>query len=245
MGIDVPRMTLLSFGMAAFIAGLSGIAVAPITSLEFDTGGFFTNFGFIAVAIGGLGSFAGAVAGGLLLGVAEQLAAGYVSSLFANALALLVLLVVLLWRPNGLFSGGPVRRTDVRDEQRVHHAIVRLEGKGGLAFAVTAVALMLALPFIFPGCGVLSSLVITGILYIAVLGLDVLMGFAGQVSLGQAGFMAIGGYTAAILATTYGVAPVWGTLAGIVLSVRRLGCCRSSRCGCADTFWRWRRSHSV
>ncbi|MGH6995348.1 MAG: branched-chain amino acid ABC transporter permease, partial [Stellaceae bacterium] len=50
-------------------------------------------------------------------------------------------------------------------------------------------------------------------------GLDVLMGYAGQVSLGQAGFMAIGGYTASILAVTYGVSPLWGTLAGIVLSV--------------------------
>jgi branched-chain amino acid transport system permease protein len=82
---------------------------------------------------------------------------------------------------------------------------------------------MLALPLIFSSGGVLSSLVITGILYIAVLGLDVLMGFAGQVSLGQAGFMAIGGYTAAILAVTYGVPPLWGTLAGIAVSVASAG----------------------
>jgi len=219
MGIDVPRMTLLSFGLAALIAGISGIAVAPITSLEFDTGRFFTNFGFIAVAIGGMGSFIGSVAGGLFLGVTEQLAAGYVSSLFANALALLVLLAVLLWRPNGLFASGPVRRTDVRDEQRIYRAIVRIEGRGGVLFAALAVAFLLALPFIFPSRGILNSLVITGILYIAVLGLDVLMGYAGQVSLGQAGFMAIGGYTASILAVTYGVSPLWGTLAGIILSV--------------------------
>ena len=219
MGIDVPRMTLLSFGMAALIAGISGIAVAPITSLEYDTGGYFTNFGFIAVAIGGLRSFFGAVAGGVFIGVAEQIAAGYVSSLFANALALLVLLAVLLWRPNGLFGGGPVGRSDVRDEQRIYHAIVPLEGKGGILFSATAIAFMLVLPLIFPAGGVLSSLVITGILYIAVLGLDVLMGFAGQVSLGQSAFMAIGGYTAAILAVTYGVPPLWATLAGISLSV--------------------------
>lgn len=219
MGIDVPRMTLLSFGLAVLIAAISGIAVAPITSLEFDTGGFFTNFGFIAVAIGGLGSFLGSVAGGLFLGVAEQLAAGYVSSLFANALALALLLMVLLWRPNGLFGGGAARRTDVRDEQRIYHVIVRVRGKGGLVFAIAAVALVLVLPLLFSSAGILSSLVITGILYISVLGLDVLMGYAGQVSLGQAGFMAIGGYTASILAVTYGVPPLWGTLAGIVLSV--------------------------
>ncbi len=219
MGIDVPRMTLLSFGLAAAIAALGGIAVAPITSLEFDTGGFFTNFGFISVAIGGLGAFAGSVFGGLVLGVSEQLAAGYVSSLFANGLALALLLVMLLWRPNGLFSAGPARRQDVRDEQRIHHAIVRLEGKGGLVFCALAAVFILALPLMLPSGGILNSLVITGILFIAVLGLDVLMGFAGQVSLGHAGFMAIGGYTAAILVTTYGWSPLAGIAAGIVLSL--------------------------
>ncbi|HUZ74393.1 MAG TPA: ABC transporter permease [Stellaceae bacterium] len=217
MGIDVPRMTLLSFVMAALLGGITGIVVAPITSLEFDSGGFFTNFGFIAVAIGGMGSFAGVIMGGLLLGVAEQLAAGYVSSLFANGLALALLLAVLLWRPNGLFSTAR-RRQDVRDEQRIHRAIVRIEGSGGLAFGVVAVAFVAALPYLLPDRGILNSLVITGIIFIAVLGLDVLMGFAGQVSLGQAGFMAIGGYTAAILAVTYGLPPLVGIAAGIVLS---------------------------
>ena len=219
MGIDVPRMTLLSFIMSALIGGISGIVIAPITSLEFDTGGFFTNFGFIAVAIGGLGSFMGAVVGGLFIGVAEQLAAGYVSSLFANALALGLLLVALLWRPNGLFTHGPVRRQDVRDEQHIHRGIVRIEGRGGILFGILAIAFVAALPWIFPDRGTINSLVITGILFIAVLGLDVLMGFAGQVSLGQAGFMAIGGYTAAILAVQYGVSPLLGILGGIALSI--------------------------
>jgi len=64
-----------------------------------------------------------------------------------------------------------------------------------------------------------GSLVITGILFIGVLGLDLLMGFAGQVSLGHAGFMAVGGYTAAILATRLGLAPLAATGAGIALSL--------------------------
>lgn len=219
MGIDVPQMTLFSFCLAAVIAALGGIAVAPITSLEFDTGGFFTNFGFISVAVGGLGAFAGSVFGGLVLGVSEQLAAGYVSSLFANGLALALLLAVLLWRPNGLFTAGPARRQDVRDEQRVYRAIIRLEGRNGVIFALAAVVFLLVLPWLLPGGGLLNSLVITGILYIAVLGLDVLMGFGGQVSLGHAGFMAIGGYAAAVLATTYGWPPLVGVIAGIALSL--------------------------
>jgi branched-chain amino acid transport system permease protein len=220
MGIDVQRMTLLSFAMAAMIGAIGGIVVAPITSLQFDSGQFFTIFGFIAVAIGGMGSFIGAVVGGLVLGVAEQLAAGYVSSLFSNALAVILLLAILLWRPSGLFATGVARRQDVRDEQQIHLGIVRFKGRDAALFGALAVAGLLVLPWLVPqSSGLLSSLVITGILFIGVLGLDILMGYAGQVSLGQGGFMAIGGYTAAILAVKYGWPPLLGTLAGIILSL--------------------------
>ena len=105
MGIDVERMTVMSFGLAAAIGALGGIMVAPILAVQFDTSQFFTISGFISVAIGGMGSFVGAVVGGLVLGVAEQLAAGYISGLFSSALALGLLLVTLLWRPSGLFRG--------------------------------------------------------------------------------------------------------------------------------------------
>src|SRR6185437_10339916 len=175
--------------------------------------------GFIAVAIGGMSSFVGAVAGGLFLGIAEQLSAGYFSSLFSDALALGLLLVTLLWRPQGLFMPRRTRRSDVREEQRVYRAIVRFRGRGALVGGAAALAVLIALPHLVGAGGLLSSLVITFILFIAVLGLDILMGYAGQVSLGQAAFMAIGGYTAAILATNYGVSPLLGTLAGIVLSL--------------------------
>jgi branched-chain amino acid transport system permease protein len=220
MGIDVARMTLLSFAMAAMIGAIGGIVLAPITSLQFDSGQFFTIFGFIAVAIGGMGSFIGAVVGGLVLGVAEQLAAGYVSSLFSNALAVILLLLVLLWRPSGLFATGVARRQDVRDEQQIHLGLVRFKARDSALFGALAVVVLVALPwFVSPSSGLLSSLVITGILFIGVLGLDILMGYAGQVSLGQAGFMAIGGYTAAILAVNYGWPPLAGTAAGIALSL--------------------------
>src|SRR6185437_3076705 len=219
MGINLKRMTLLSFGLAALIGSIGGVLVAPIMSLQFDSGQFFTISGFIAVAIGGMASFAGSIVGGLLLGIAEQFAAFYVSSLFANTLALLLLLVVLILRPAGLFAGGPARRTDVRDEARVHRAVVRLQGRATVGFALALVVVLTLLPALpLPG-GLLASLVIALILFIAVLGLDVLMGYAGQVSLGHAGFMAVGGYTAAILATTYDWPPLAGTLVAAVLSV--------------------------
>jgi branched-chain amino acid transport system permease protein len=218
-GVDVPRLTLLSFAGAAFIGAVGGVVVAPVLSLQFDAGRFFTNAGFIAVALGGMSSLAGAVAGGLFLGVAEQLAAGYVSSLYADALALGLLLATLLLRPQGLLRTGAARRSDVREEPRVHRAVLRLRGRGVRIAGIIGVVLLAALPLIVGRGSLLSALIIAFILFIAVLGLDVLMGYAGQVSLGQAGFMAIGGYTAAILATRYGVSPLIGTAAGIVLSL--------------------------
>ena len=218
LGVDVTRLTLLSFGAAAMIAAIGGCAVAPIMSLQFDAGRFFTNAGFIAVAIGGMNSLPGAVAGGLFLGVAEQLAAGYVSSLFADALALGLLLATLLVRPQGLLTSGIARRSDTREEARAQRPLVRIAGRRAAIAGGAAIAGLAALPSLV-GDGLLGSLVITGILFIAVLGLDVLMGYAGQVSLGQAGFMAIGGYTAAILATNYELSPLLGTAAGIALSL--------------------------
>ncbi len=219
MGINLPRMMLLSFGLAALIGSASGILVAPIMSLQFDSGQFFTISGFVAVAIGGMGSFAGSIVGGLLLGVTEQFAAFYVSSLFANTLALLLLIVVLIVRPAGLFPADRQRRSDVREEARIHRALVRLSGRRALLVGLGLVAVLAVLPVLPLPSGVLSSLVISLILFIAILGLDVLMGYAGQVSLGQAGFMAVGGYTAAILSTSYDWSPLLGTLAALVLSV--------------------------
>jgi branched-chain amino acid transport system permease protein len=169
----------------------------------------------MTVAIGGLQSLGGAVAGGLLLGVAEQLGAGYVSTLFSNAVALLLLLAVLLIRPEGLF-GGAARRRDVRAETRVPRATLRL-GRTGIVCLIAGSVILLCAP-LYAGIGLMTSLTIALTLAIAVVGLDVLMGFAGQVNLGQAGFMAIGGYAASLLIMRLGVAPIAAVLGAMVLA---------------------------
>ena len=143
MGIGVARMQVLSFVLAAAIGAIGGIVIGPITSFQFDTGGMYTIFGFIAAVMGGIGAPIGAIVGGLCLGIATQLAAAYVSSLFSNALALGLLLAILLWRPNGLFSSGPSRRQDVREEVRVHGAVIRLGGRTGRWLAIAGAALLL------------------------------------------------------------------------------------------------------
>src|SRR5215469_681271 len=115
MGVHVSRMTLFAFAAGAAIGAIGGEVLGPVTSIEFDTGRFFTNLGFVAFALGGMGSFFGAIAGGLGLGLVQQLAAGYISSLFSNTLTLVLLLAVLIWRPGGLLGGGAPRREDVRE----------------------------------------------------------------------------------------------------------------------------------
>ncbi len=219
MGIDVPRMTLLSFGLAVLIAAISGVTVAPTTSLQFDTGRLFTISGFVAAAIGGIASFPGAVIGGLFLGLVTQLSTAYISSLFSSAISLLILLVVLIWRPQGLISVGVGRRQDTRDEVKAAAHAAKLPASLGWPLAVIAVIVAAAIPLVITDNGIMSGLVIAAILFMTLMGLDVLMGYAGQVSLGQAGFMAIGGYTSGYLAINTEIAPVLSIFAGIGVSL--------------------------
>jgi branched-chain amino acid transport system permease protein len=219
MGIDVPRMTLLSFGLATLIAAISGVIVAPTTSLQFDTGRLFTISGFVAAAIGGIASFPGAVIGGLFLGLVTQLSTAYISSLFSSAISLLILLVVLIWRPQGLVSVGVGRRQDTRDEVKAAGHAANLPAHLAWPLAGFAVIVAAVIPLVITDNGVMSGLVIAAILFMTLMGLDVLMGYAGQVSLGQAGFMAIGGYTSGYLAINYEIEPVLSILAGIGVSL--------------------------
>ena len=219
MGIDVPRMTLLSFGLATLIAAISGVIVAPTTSLQFDTGRLFTISGFVAAAIGGIASFPGAVIGGLFLGLVTQLSTAYISSLFSSAISLLILLVVLIWRPQGLVQAGVARRQDTRDEVKATGHAVKLPASLGWPLATLAVIVAVFIPLGVTDNGIMSGLVIAAILFMTLMGLDVLMGYAGQVSLGQAGFMAIGGYTSGYLAINTEIAPVLSILAGIGVSL--------------------------
>jgi len=155
----------------------------------------------------------------MLLGIVQQLSTAYISSLFSNAIALALLLAMLVLKPSGLLSSGPRRREDVRDETRIATHIVRLPPGVANISASMGLFFLIMLPWLISSSAVLSGLVISGLLFIALIGLDVLMGYAGQVNLGQAGFMAVGGYTAGFIATRYDIEPLWGVAAAVVLAV--------------------------
>ena len=109
-GIPVDRMIFLSFTLSGGLGAMAGIVLTPITTTSFDVGMMLGLKGFSAAILGGYGSMPGAVAGGLLLGVMESLGAGLISSEYKDALAFLLLLLVLFCKPSGILGRGKLRR---------------------------------------------------------------------------------------------------------------------------------------
>lgn len=104
VGIDLPSFHLVMWGTAAVIGGLAGILIAPMTLIYPDMGDQLLVRAFAAMTLGGFGSLPGAVVGGLALGLCENLMGGYVSSALVEIAAFLIIIAVLLLRPQGLFG---------------------------------------------------------------------------------------------------------------------------------------------
>ncbi len=104
VGVEVKRVLFASFGLAAALGAIAGVLIAPITFTSYDIGVMLGLKGFAAAILGGLGSFPGAIVGGLLLGLLENLGAGYVSSAYKDVIAFAIILAVLFFRPDGLLG---------------------------------------------------------------------------------------------------------------------------------------------
>ncbi|MEG3639012.1 branched-chain amino acid ABC transporter permease [Magnetococcus sp. PR-3] len=103
-GIPVRRMLLFSYGLSAALGSAAGVLVAPISLASYESGMMLGLKGFCAAILGGMGSPMGAVAGGVILGVLESLGAGLIDSGYKDAIAFIVILFVLFFRPSGLFG---------------------------------------------------------------------------------------------------------------------------------------------
>ena len=108
-GYSIDGVYILAWFLGGALAGFTGVFIAPVTGVSVDLSIAIITAGFVAGVIGGFDSPAGAIAGGLLLGIAESLAAAYVSSALMNCISFLLLLLVLMWRPQGLFPEGSGR----------------------------------------------------------------------------------------------------------------------------------------
>ncbi len=105
MGINVNQVILVTFFLGAMLAGAAGVLVGIVFLSIRHTMGFLAGLkGFTAAVVGGIGSIPGAVAGGLLLGMAESFTSVYISATFKDAVAFIVLVIVLLLKPSGLMG---------------------------------------------------------------------------------------------------------------------------------------------
>jgi len=103
MGIPVKRLNGLVWGLAAAVAAVAGLLLAPITFVHANMG-FIGLKAFPAAVVGGFGSLPGAIAGGLIIGVVESLSGFYLPEGFKDVAAYIVVLIMLMVKPNGLFG---------------------------------------------------------------------------------------------------------------------------------------------
>ena len=110
MGIKVKRINTLSWGLSCAIGGVTGMLIAPITMLDPNMMMDPLLKGFASAVMGGMTSLPGCIVGGWLLGIIENLVAGYVSTEFKSVVAFVIIVLVLCIRPSGLFSKHYVRK---------------------------------------------------------------------------------------------------------------------------------------
>jgi branched-chain amino acid transport system permease protein len=103
-GVHTGRMIILAFAISASIGALGGIAVTPINSTSYLSGGIYALSGFVAAVLGGWGSSVGAVVGGLILGIVQSLVTGFLPAGYQDAIAFAILILVLYFRPSGVLG---------------------------------------------------------------------------------------------------------------------------------------------
>ena len=206
VGLDVKRLYALTFGLGTACVGAAGTMMVLLIDATPTLGPSYTLLAFVIVITGGLGSMPGALLGGILIGITEAIAGLLFTPSIKSMFAFGILVLVLLFRPQG--------------SRKESGMIGRLtEGaslRAGLLLAPLLAAL-LAAP-LFVNDYLLTVLIL--ILYFAYSGQawNIMMGFAGQLSLGHAVYLGLGADAAAVLFTQFAVAPWLGLLAAIPIA---------------------------
>jgi branched-chain amino acid transport system permease protein len=110
LGIPVAQMVMLTFVINAGLAALASVLISPIYLAKFSNGEVIGLFAFIAAIVGGFNQVRGALAGGLIVGVIDSMAAAYISTSYRLAVPLVLLVVIILVKPEGLFGRAEERR---------------------------------------------------------------------------------------------------------------------------------------
>lgn len=197
MGVDINKVNMAVFAIASALGGLSGLLVgmyynqiSPAMSFE------ATLKGIVALIIGGLGNVPGAIAGSLILGLTESYGIALFGTSYRNLFAFVLLIAMLVWRPNGLFAG----RRSLPPEPMTGTFITRSRPLKVPQWAVAAIIIAAAL-LPLTGHPYLLQIGANSLLYaMLALSLTLVAGTVGQISLGHAALLAIGGYASGLLA---------------------------------------------
>lgn len=104
LGVDIKRMVLYTFLINAALAGLASFLITPVYLAKFSNGEYLGLIAFIAAIVGGFNQIRGALAGGLLIGVLDNITATYITAEYRAAIPLILLILVILFRPQGLLG---------------------------------------------------------------------------------------------------------------------------------------------
>lgn len=234
LGINTNRNRLVAWSISGLLAGITGLFMIPNLYLDPDVYVNFVLIGFAAVVMGGFLSATGVLLSGLIIGIVISLLSTYVSGTLSATFTFLVIAVVLILRPQGLFGiiDTPVnepkikRRRLGRSRRRMHGVSVAARVSSGsiviasppregrslvtVRGAVVALGLVASLvtlgtlPF-WVGLTMTSLLASAFAVYVSVEGVNILAGDGNRLSLGHGGLMAVGAYVAAYLSTNAGL----------------------------------------
>jgi len=104
MGVNTSITFFLSFAIGSALAGIAGLLVGKILFISFDMGSMIGIKGFVAAVIGGFGNLTGALVGGLILGVFENIGGGMISTAYKDSISFLLMIIILVLLPSGLFG---------------------------------------------------------------------------------------------------------------------------------------------
>jgi len=199
VGLNIRSLAVVAFVGAGALCALGGSLLAPSSPMTYSSDVAITVNGFAAAVFGGLASVRLALLGGYALGILEQFVVGYIDPQYSLVIALIVMLALIGWR-----SRGEVAAAGHQAHAAVHRARVPWPAPVRLALIAAATVFACWLAYQLAPFDV-SLYDRMGMYALVAVGLTLLMGFAGQISLGQGAFFLIGAYTSAIL--TVGIDP--------------------------------------
>lgn len=231
LGVRTDNVRRLAFALAGTLGALSGILVALYFKSVFPQMGMpFALKGFAAALLGGLTSIPGAVVGGLMLGIVETLASAYIGEGYRDLVAYSLLLVFLLFRPQGLLgdsrlsalggssgASGSMPSTSLlasASSQRAAHRVIEMPAWGFLVVG----AVLAVLPLLTQSGYLLQAVVYAMIFAMLSASVSLVSGSLGVLSVGHAAFYGVGAYTVAVLGHTYGVPTELALPAAVVLT---------------------------